>query len=155
MSSASTAELQEMDPEQLVAQLLEQRHELQVHQIELELQNESLAQANLDLEQARQHYTELFEHAPVGYLTLDQAGMIALCNLQAARQLGMDRSRLGGRRFSAFLSRNDASSFALFLRRVFTTPGPQRVELQVQPHTPPQTPDAPAQFLQVDGELMP
>jgi PAS domain S-box-containing protein len=149
------AELRGTDPEQLIAQLLEQRHELQVHQIELELQNESLAQANLDLEHARQQYTELFEHAPVGYLTLDQAGMIALCNLQAARQLGMDRARLGGRRFSAFLGRNDASSFALFLRRVFTTPGPQRVELQVQPHTPPQTPDAPAQFLQVDGEIMP
>jgi PAS domain S-box-containing protein len=151
----SNEDLQHTDPEQLIAQLLQQHHELQVHQIELELQNESLAQAKLDLEHARQHYTELFEHAPVGYLTLDQAGMIAMCNLQAARQLGMDRARLGGRRFSAFLGRNDASSFALFLRRVFTTPGPQRVELQVQPHASPQTPDAPAQFMQVDGEIMP
>ncbi len=48
------------DPEQLMAQLLQQRHELQVHQIELELQNESLAQANLDLEQARRQYADLF-----------------------------------------------------------------------------------------------
>ena len=148
-------ELRLADPEQLVARLMQQRHELQVHQIELELQNENLAQANLELEAARQQYTDLFERAPVGYLTLDQAGMIAMCNLQAARQLGMDRARLGGRRFSAFLGRNDASSFALFLRRVFTSGEPQRVELQVQPHSSPQAPPGQAQFVQVDGEVMP
>lgn len=147
--------LRQADPEQLIAELQRQRHELQVHQIELELQNESLAQANLEMERAQRQYNDLFEHAPVGYLTLDQAGMIALCNVQAARQLGMDRARLGGRRFSAFLDRNDASSFALFLRRVFTSGEPQRVELQVQPHTTPQTPAGPAQYVQVDGELMP
>lgn len=143
------------DPEQLMAQLLQQRHELQVHQIELELQNESLAQANLDLEQARRQYADLFEHAPVGYLTLDQAGMIDRCNIQAARQLGMERARLRGRRFSAFLDRNDASSFALFLRRVFTAAQPQRVELRLQSATAPQAQPSPVQFVQVDGELMP
>lgn len=117
--------------EQLVAELRQQRYELQVHQIELELQNQQLQQAQLSLEQAYQEYADLFDSAPVGYLILEANGLIQRANLQAAHQLGRERVRLGGWRFLAFLEGSDASSFTLFLRRVFTLPGQHRIELSL------------------------
>jgi PAS domain-containing protein len=69
-------------------------HELQVHQIELEMQNQELLRTNYELEELRFKYTDLYDFAPVGYFSLDQKGQILEVNLTAARLLGMERDRL-------------------------------------------------------------
>lgn len=78
-------------------------HELQVHQIELELQNAELQRAQLALQAAHDAYFDLFERAPVGYLTLDGEGWITSANLTAARLLGEDRSHLLRQPFARWL----------------------------------------------------
>ena len=82
-------------------------HELQVHQIELETQNEALRQTQIALEQSRDRYADLYEFAPVGYLTLSGSGLIAEINLVGATLLGVERRRLIGRRFGRFVAPAD------------------------------------------------
>jgi two-component system CheB/CheR fusion protein len=79
-------------------------HELQVHQMELQLQNEELQKAWAEAEAALKQYSDLYDFAPVGYLTLARDGTIEKVNLTGARLLGMERSRLVGARFGAFVS---------------------------------------------------
>lgn len=117
------------DPAALLRELQRERQELQVHQIELRLQNDELVRANTELEQARQEYLELFDFAPVGYLTLDEAGSICRTNLMLCRMLGAERPRLLNRRFAAFLDPADVSTFTLFLRRLLERPGQRTVEV--------------------------
>jgi PAS domain-containing protein len=69
-------------------------HELQVHQIELELQNEELIATNRELDALRAKYQSLYEAAPVGYLTLSAAGHVLDCNLKALQMLGLDYARV-------------------------------------------------------------
>jgi diguanylate cyclase (GGDEF)-like protein/PAS domain S-box-containing protein len=82
-------------------------HELQIHQIELEMQNEELQQAHSALEVARDRYIDLYEFAPVGYLTLTTAGMIAEINLTGVALLGVERSKLIKRRFASYIADED------------------------------------------------
>jgi len=82
-------------------------HELQVHQIELEMQNEALRQAQVALELSRDRYMDLYEFAPVGYFTVDRKGLIAEANLVGAALLGVERNRLTNRRFAAFVAPED------------------------------------------------
>ena len=100
------------DPQRLV-------HELQVHQIELEMQNKELQQAQDKLEVALEKYTDLYDFAPVGYLTLDREGAIREANLASASLLGIERSWLVKRRFGLCVSEADRSAFNAFLARVF------------------------------------
>lgn len=93
------------------AELLEVVHELHVHQIELELQNEELRDAYRRLEESQEalatserRYHDLFDRAPVGYLRLDRSGLIQEANNTAAEILLVETSRLRGRKFSDFIA---------------------------------------------------
>src|ERR1700730_3428212 len=78
--------------------------ELQIHQIELEMQNEQLEQARAETETALELYTELYEVAPTGYFTLDHNGTIRQSNLTGSGLLGVARSHLVNRRFGLFVA---------------------------------------------------
>ena len=82
-------------------------HELRVHQIELESQNEDLRNTQLDLAAARDRFIDLYDFAPVGYLTLDHDGRITELNLTGAALLGAPRKSLIGRHFSGFVTAAD------------------------------------------------
>ena len=90
------------------------RHELQVHQIELEMQNEELRRTQADLEAARDRFADLYEFAPVGYLALSGTGLIHDANLTAATLLGVGRKTLVGRSFTAFVASNHADRWHTF-----------------------------------------
>lgn len=79
-------------------------HELQVHHIELEMQNEQLRQAQVELEKSRDRYVAFYDFATVGYLTLTDSGMIAEANLTGAKQLGVERNKLQHYRFDHFVA---------------------------------------------------
>lgn len=79
-------------------------HELQVHQIELEMQNEQLRQVQAELEESRDCYVDLYEFAPVGYLTIDSQGFIVETNLKATTMLGVERKQLLKHVFSQFVN---------------------------------------------------
>ena len=91
-------------------------HELRVHQIELEMQNEELRRAQLELDAQREKYFELFDLAPVGYLTLSDEGIVGDANLTAARLLGVERQLLVGQPFSAFVFAPDRDVLYLHQR---------------------------------------
>jgi len=82
-------------------------HELQIQQIELEMQNETLRQAQIALEESRDRYIDFYDFAPVGYLTLSEKGLIAEINLGGAEMLGVDRAKLLQRRFSPHVAAED------------------------------------------------
>ncbi len=88
-------------------------HELQVHQIELEMQNEELRRAQADLEEARDLYSEVFHFAPVGYLILSGTGLIQDANLNGASLLGVERTRLLGRPFITFVGTEERDRWNL------------------------------------------
>jgi two-component system cell cycle sensor histidine kinase/response regulator CckA len=93
-------------------------HELQVHQVELELQNEELQRARVELEASLEKYFDLFDFAPVGYFTLDDRGAIVEANLAGAALLEVDRSRLIGRRLAEFVPDESRESLAGLLERL-------------------------------------
>ena len=98
-------------------------HELEVHQIELEMQNEELVQARANMEALLSQYTDLYDFAPVGYFTLARDGVIHQVNLAGATLLGVERGALIKRRFGMFVSVESRPIFNDFLARVFLTSG--------------------------------
>ena len=104
-------------------------HELQVHQIELELQNQTLLEVRDQLEQSLERYTDLYDFAPVGYFTLTGNGTILDLNLAGAALLGHDRSRLIRRRFGLFVSPDTRLTFSRFLDRVLAGTEQERCEI--------------------------
>ena len=107
-------------------------HELQVHQIELEMQNDELRQGQISLEEANRKYSDFYDYAPVGFLTLDESGLIREVNLIAASQLGVTRRHLVDKPFRFFIEVADRNRFRLFLKRVFQKPGPHPGEIKLQ-----------------------
>ena len=96
-------------------------HELQVHQVELEMQYEELRQSREEVEAGLERFTDLYDFAPVGYLTLGTDGAIRQVNLTGARLLGVERARLLGRRFGVFVGEPDGAGFQGFLEKVFAS----------------------------------
>ena len=103
-------------------------HELQVHQVELEMQNAELQHARDRLEALLEKYTDLYDFAPVGYFSIDEQGRILEANLAGATLLGVDRSLLISRRLPRFVVPTSQLIFAAFLERVFAGPGKQVCE---------------------------
>ena len=93
-------------------------HELQVHQIELEMQNEELRVIQNELEQTRERYFDLYNLAPVGYFTLNEAGLILEANLKAASLLGQTRSGLVNQAISRFILPEDQDIFYLLHKQL-------------------------------------
>jgi PAS domain S-box-containing protein len=90
--------------EDLLHELL---HELKVHQIELEMQNEELRKSQIALEESRDRYLDLFEFAPICYLTLSREAIVSEINLTGCILLGIERKQLINRRFSKFVAPKD------------------------------------------------
>ena len=97
-------------------------HELHVHQIELEMQNEELRLARNEMEDLLEKYTDLYDFAPVGYFSLNAAGVILEANLTAATLLGVEREKLIGQRLPNFATPESRPVFKSFLEQVFAAP---------------------------------
>ena len=93
-------------------------HELQVHQIELEMQNEELRRAQLALEESSDRYMDLYEFAPVGYLTLTDNALISEVNLTGAALMGEERKRILQSRFARFVTEGDRDRYHRFIGSV-------------------------------------
>jgi two-component system, cell cycle sensor histidine kinase and response regulator CckA len=112
----------EVDTQRLV-------HELHVHQIELEMQNEELQQARDLMEAGLEKYSDLYDFAPVGYMTFDREGTIQEVNLFAVGLLGIDRTYLLKRRFQAYVTPSEVPAFHAFLENVFESKIKESCEL--------------------------
>lgn len=113
-SSGDLSKLRKHAPQELI-------HELRVHQVELEMQNEELRRAQLELEESRDKFVNLFDFAPVGYVTLGAADIITEANLTLAKLLGCERGSLVGRSFSTYVVPEDATRLHQHLQDVTTS----------------------------------
>lgn len=95
-------------------------HELQVHQIELEMQNEELRQANETAEAALKKYTMLYDFAPMGYFTLDSDGSICELNFTGAEMLHDKRFALVNSNFKLFIAEESQAGFNNFFKKLYT-----------------------------------
>ena len=144
ISLLPVAELRRRAEEQLNVQIPEGRspqaehemerilHELQVHRIELEMQNAELRQTRDELETALDRYTGLYDFAPVGYFTLDSKGEIRAANIAGACLIGAVRSRLIGRSFSLFVAAKDRAAFTGFLVTLLNSQIKDSCEVELQ-----------------------
>ncbi len=96
-------------------------HELQVHEVELAMQNEELLRAEADLEQSRRRYADLFNFAPVGYCIIDPEGVIQEANYTMAEMCGRTKGYLIGKPFSSFVQHPDREIFLDHLRKAFSS----------------------------------
>jgi PAS domain S-box-containing protein len=128
-AEAQLAAMPAIAPERPVAEPL---HELQVHQIELEMQNETLRKTQHDLEESRDRYLDLYEFAPVGYLTLSAEGVIEDINLTGVKLLGRERNALVHHRFAACVAPADRDAWLRQFLSVKLRAAPLSVELALQ-----------------------
>jgi two-component system cell cycle sensor histidine kinase/response regulator CckA len=130
LSEKTGSEAEEHDSAEQTQRLV---HELRVHQLELEMQNEELQAARAELELGLERYADLYDFAPVGYVTLDAGGAIKKVNLAGARLLGQERAQLAGADFGCFISPGSRNNFAAFLRNVFATQAKQILDVALCP----------------------
>jgi signal transduction histidine kinase/ActR/RegA family two-component response regulator len=112
--SGSTSHYAEDDVQKLI-------HELEVHQIELELQNAELMRARSVAQHALKKYAELYDFAPSGYFTLSKSGEIIDLNLSGANLIGKERARLKHDQFGFFVSDDTKPIFNHFLNNIFSS----------------------------------
>lgn len=113
------------------ADLLRLVHELEVHHIELELQNEELKLARERSESIAHKYTSLYDFAPIGYFTLSNEGEILELNLIGSKMLGKDRSFLKNKPFGRFIQDKDIPAFNQFLEKAFKTKTKEAIDIMV------------------------
>src|SRR5207302_5950713 len=90
--------------------------ELQVHQLELEIQNRELRATQQQLTQSRMRYADLYDFSPIGYASVDEAGQIVEINITGGKLLGDNPHKLIGRPFINFIVPEDVQDFKLHLR---------------------------------------
>ncbi len=120
----TTTEMAQRDPRALI-------HELQVHQIELEMQNEELQRAHVELRELYEKFRDLYDFAPVSYFTLDNDGRIVDANLAAVSLLGVDRRHLRKAPFNAFIRSSSLRGFQRFIRDIFLSDEKQKCEVDL------------------------
>ena len=108
-------------------------HELRVHQIELEMQNDELRNLQAQIEESHARYADLYDFAPVGYLTFDEYGRVVDLNLTAARQFGVERRSLINKSFLSFVFPPDKKEFLCCLSAIFGKQERQICELRLSP----------------------
>jgi len=106
-------------------------HELRVYQEELEIQNEQLRQAQLDLEKARARYFDLYELAPVGYLMLDEQAIILEVNLTATSLLGLEKDQIVKQPLNCFIASDTQDTFYLNFKKVLKTGAKKVYEMKM------------------------
>ncbi|MBN1263853.1 MAG: diguanylate cyclase [Anaerolineales bacterium] len=124
---SSHKNVEDLSPEEM-RQVL---HELRVHQIELEMQNEELRRIQVELEAAKSRYFDLYDLAPIGYCTLNKNGLILENNLTAAALLGVARSKLLKIPITRFIHKEDQDIYYLHLKQLFKTGKPQATDLRM------------------------
>jgi len=126
LAQSPWAEKEQRPPEELL-------HELQVHQMELEMQNEELRRSQCTLEESRDRYGDLYEFAPLGYFTLADNGLITEANLAAASLLGVERKNLLRCRFEHFIGDSDQQRWYAFKSKALLSGEKQTIELAFKP----------------------
>jgi PAS domain S-box-containing protein len=106
-------------------------HELQVYQIELQMQNDELRRAQVELEAARDRYVDLYDFSPTGHLTLDTHGTIVETNLRVGTLLGLNRKKLIGQPLARFIAPSDAGTFHRHCQEVLKTGTQQTCEVHL------------------------
>jgi two-component system, NtrC family, sensor kinase len=107
-------------------------HDLQVHQLELEMQNEQLFTTQELLHESLEKYADLYNFAPVGYITLDRDGLILETNLTFSSQIDLNRADLINTPLGGYLAREDRGRLHAHLDEVFATEGRQTCELRLK-----------------------
>jgi len=105
--------------------------DLHIHQIELEIQNEELRLAHQELEASRNKYSELYEFAPVGYVTVSEKGIVLEANLSFTSMVDIERSKLVGMPLSQFIHKDDQDNYYLHRKKLFETNAKQTCELKI------------------------
>ena len=105
--------------------------DLEIHQIELQTQNEELRRSQIETEEARHRYSDLYDFAPIGYFTLNAQGVILEANLTAAALLGVNRQGLVQRGLRRFVKGEDQKKFMNFCRQVLEEAKVQTCELKL------------------------
>jgi two-component system cell cycle sensor histidine kinase/response regulator CckA len=106
-TAGNIEEISGMSPEKMASLI----HELQAHQIELEMKNEELLRIQVELEKTRDEYALLYDFAPVGYFKMSEKGIIDEVNFTGADMIGMERSDLIGKPFTRFVLKKDQDIF--------------------------------------------
>jgi PAS domain S-box-containing protein len=132
LRSAAETQLEDLPQDRAPASSADLLHELQVHQIELEMQNETLRQTQNALEASRDRYVDLYELAPAAYLTLSAQGLIDDINLHGAALLGLQRTKLTHRPFARFVVAEDQHLWYAHLARVLAHADNLTCELALQ-----------------------
>jgi PAS domain-containing protein len=106
-------------------------HELEVHQIELEMQNDELRRTQRKLLESRDKYHELYDFAPVGYFTLDDRALIRQVNITGTDLLGFQRNKLINTKFSRLISPDFQDGFYFHCKQIFESGTKQTCDLKI------------------------